>query len=384
METRKLYYEDAHTAAFDAAVTACEPRKNGGFAVALDRTAFFPEGGGQTADTGVLGGVRVTDVHEKAGVVWHYTDGPLTPGEPVRGEIDWADRFRKMQDHTGEHIVSGLAHARYGCDNVGFHLGDDGCTIDFDVELTRAQLDELELAANRVVWENRPVTTRFPAPAELATLDYRSKLDLTENVRLVEVEGVDLCACCAPHVARTGEIGVIKLLDFMRHRGGVRIWLKAGADALADYRARYADTAAISGLLNLPQDKLVAGTEKLLSQRDGLKYDLTALRRQVIQAQADALTPTEFDLLLFADGEDADLRLLANAGMEKCGGVCAVFSGADGDWRFVMGSRTRDMRQFAKDIREPLAARGGGQETMISGRSQADRTALEAFFRRET
>ena len=380
MDTVKLYYENAYTRTFDARVLSCETAKNG-FAVVLDRTAFFPEGGGQSADTGVLGGVRVVDAHEKEGAVIHYTDGPLPVGGTVQGRIDWAERFRKMQNHSGEHIVSGLVHARYGFNNVGFHLGAGGCTIDFDGELSREQLDGIEDAANAAVWENRTVTARFPGPEELKTLEYRSKLDLTENVRIVEIEGIDRCACCAPHVARTGEIGLIKLLDAMRHRGGVRIWLKAGADAAADYRARYTDTAAISGLLNLPQDQLVPGLEKLLAQRDELKYELTALRRKAVEEQAAALEPTEGNLVLFTEGEDAERRLLANAGMEKCGGVCAVFSGQDGAWQFVMGSRTRDMRAFAREIREPLSARGGGQETMISGRSTALRETLEAYFR---
>lgn len=380
MDTIKLFYENAFTAAFDAVVTASEPRKDG-FAVALDRTAFNPEGGGQSGDTGVLGGVRVTDTHEKAGVIWHYTDAPLPVGQTVRGELDWDERFRKMQNHSGEHVVSGLVHAKYGWDNVGFHLGDDGCTIDFSGELTREQIDGIEREANAVVWRNVPITARFPAEEELKALDYRSKLDLTENVRIVTVEGVDMCACCAPHVERTGQIGCIKLLDFMRHRGGVRIWLKAGADALRDYDARYRATAAISALLNVPQADVVPAAERLLQSRDELRFELAGLRRRAIEAQAAALEPTEGHLVLFADGEDADLRLLANAGMEKCGGVCAVFSGADGDFRFVMGSLSRDMRAFAREIRDPLSARGGGQERMISGRSTADRKTIEAFFR---
>lgn len=385
METVKLYYENAFTRAFDAVVLSCEPRGDG-YAVALDRTAFNPEGGGQSGDTGTLGVrqtpgvVTVTDTHEKGGVILHYTDAPLTPGETVHGELAWDERFRKMQNHSGEHIVSGLVHARFGYDNVGFHLGDDGCTLDFSGELTRHQLDEIELAANRAVWSNVPVTARFPSPEELRTLDYRSKLDLTENVRIVTVEGIDVCACCAPHVERTGQIGAIKLLDFMRHRGGVRLWMKAGADALRDYGARYGATASLSALLNAPQGEIVPAAEKLLASRDELKFELTALRRKAIEAQAAALRPTEGDLLLFAEGDDADLRILANAGMEKCGGVCAVFAGEDGGYRFVMGSRSRDMRAFAKDIREPLRARGGGQERMISGRSAADRKTLEAFF----
>lgn len=379
MNTIKLFYENAYTKCFDAVVLACEERK-AGFAAALDRTAFNPEGGGQTGDTGILGGVRVTDTHETAGVVWHYTDRPLPVGETVHGEIDWPERFRKMQNHTGEHIVSGLIHAKYGFNNVGFHLGDDGCTIDLDGELTRAQLDELEDLANAVIWDDRPVTARFPGPDELKTLPYRSKLDLTENVRIVTVEGVDICACCAPHVARTGEVGLIKLLDFMRHRGGVRIWLKAGSDALRDYRARYETAAAISGLLSLPQADIAAGTEKLLAQRDALKTELTGLKRKALEDMAASLTPTDGNLLLFAGDDDAGMRILANAGMEKCGGVCAVFSGTDGSYQFVMGSLHRDMRAFAREIREPLNARGGGQEQMISGRCAATKETLEAFF----
>ena len=383
MDTIRLFYENAFTAAFEGVVTACEPRKDG-WAVALDRTAFNPEGGGQSGDMGFLDGVRVMDTHERAGVIWHYTDAPLPVGQTVHGELDWADRFRKMQNHSGEHVVSGLVHAKYGYDNVGFHLGSDGCTIDFSGELTREQLDGIEREANAAVWRNVPITARFPAPEELKTLDYRSKLDLTENVRIVTVEGVDMCACCAPHVERTGQIGVIKLLDFMRHRGGVRIWLKAGADALRDYGARYGATAAISALLNVPQADVVPAAEKLLAARDELRFELAGLRRSAIEAQAAALTPTEGHLVLFAEGEDADLRLLANAGMEKCSGVCSVFSGADGDFRFVMGSLSRDMRAFAKDVRGPLSARGGGQERMISGRCAATKDTIEAFFRELT
>lgn len=379
MNTIRLYYENAYTRSFDAIVQDCRERRDG-FALALNRTAFNPEGGGQAGDTGTLGALRVTDTHEADGIVWHYTDAPLPVGTSVHGELDWAERFRKMQNHTGEHIVSGLVHAKYGFNNTGFHLGDDGCTIDLDGELTRAQLDELEELANAAIWDNRPVTARFPDPDELRTLTYRAKLDLTENVRIVTVEGIDACACCAPHVARTGEIGQIKLLDFMRHRGGVRIWLKSGSDALRDYRARYTASAAVSGLLNLPQTDIVRGTEKLLSQRDALKTELTGLKLRALEEQAAALSATDGHLVLFADTDDAGMRILANAGMEKCSGICAVFSGRDGGYQFVMGSLHRDMRSFTREIREPLNARGGGQEHMISGRCAADRNTLEAFF----
>lgn len=380
MKTEKLYYENAYTKTFAGRVLSCEETKSG-WAVVLDRTAFFPEGGGQTADTGILGGVHVTDAHERDGIVTHRTDGPLPVGETVTGQIDWPDRFRKMQNHTGEHIVSGIVHARFGYENVGFHLADCGCTFDFDGELTRAQLDEIEDMANAAVWENRPVTASFPGPEELETMEYRSKLDLRENVRIVTVEGIDRCACCAPHVSQTGEIGVIKLLDFMRHRGGVRIWAKCGADALADYRARYTASAVVSGLLNTPQADIVSGTETLLRQRDELKRGLTAVKLAALEKQAAALSETGGNMVIFLDeADEAGLRLLANAGKEKAGGVCAVFSGREGDYRFVMASKTQDMRAFAKEIREPLNARGGGQETMISGRCAAAEADIRAYF----
>ncbi len=380
MQTRKLYYEDAYIRQFRAHVLSCEQDKKG-WAVILRATAFFPEEGGQTADTGELGGVRVLDVRERDGFVIHYTDGPLPVGKLVRGAIDWPERFRKMQTHSGEHIVSGLVHSTYGYDNVGFHLGGDGCTIDFDGELTREQLDELERRANQVVWRDVPVRTKFPRTGELKTLDYRSKLELTHDVRIVCIEDVDMCACCAPHVASTGQIGVIKLLDFMRHRGGVRIWMKAGSDALADYEARYAASAAVSGLLNVPQADIAAGTEKLAAQRDELKRELAALRKAAAEARAAALEPTPGHMVLFTDGDEEAMRILANAGMEKCGGVCAVFAGEDGAYRFVMASRTTDMRAFIKENGPALQARGGGQSQMISGRCVAARAEIEAFFK---
>ena len=250
--TTKLYEEDSHLREFSARVLDC--RKEGdGWAVILDRTAFFPEGGGQEGDRGELENVRVLDTRIRDGEILHLTDGPLEPGSTAVGRLDWDLRFRRMQDHSGEHIVSGLVYQKYGYNNVGFHLGDGEVTLDFSGELTGPQLEEIELLANRAVTANLPVQTWYPDEEELAATEYRSKLDLTENVRLVRIPGIDTCACCAPHVKRTGEIGLIKILDFMRHRGGVRVHILCGMDALADYGARYRVTREISALLSAKQ-----------------------------------------------------------------------------------------------------------------------------------
>lgn len=379
MKTRKLYYEDAYTRRFTAAVLSCQQDK-GRFCVVLDQTAFFPEEGGQRADPGTLGGVQVLDVREKDGVIYHYTDGPLNPGDRADGELDWPERFRKMQNHSGEHILSGVVFRRHGFENTGFHLSTDGFTLDFSQELSREELAAIEWEANAAVWADRPVTARFPAPEELKSLAYRSKLDLTENVRIVTIEGVDNCACCAPHVSSTGQIGAIKLYEAMRHRGGMRIWAKCGSDALSDFRARCTADAAVSALLSVPQGDIARGVEKLLAERDSLKLQLAAAQNELVQKQIGTLQPTEGDLLLFANADMDGLRTLANAGMELAGGLCAAFAGEEGNFRFVAGSRHINCRDWLNTAKEALKARGGGKPEMVSGSSAATQAEIEAFF----
>ena len=220
--TEKLFYQDSHIAEFEAEVLSCTAA-GAGYEIELDRTAFFPEGGGQYADTGMLGGVRVTDVQERDGRVLHMTDGPLDAGMRVTGRIDWEERFMKMQQHSGEHIVSGLVHARFGYNNVGFHLGTEDCTMDFGGVLTDEQLMEIEREANRAVWKNLEIEALYPTEEELKKLQYRSKIEIEGQVRIIVIPGYDVCACCAPHVKRTGEIGLIKLNHMQHYKGGVRV-----------------------------------------------------------------------------------------------------------------------------------------------------------------
>ena len=378
--TSKLYEEDSHLREFSARVLDC--RKEGdGWAVILDRTAFFPEGGGQAGDRGELENVRVLDTRIRDGEILHLTDGPLEPGSMAAGRLDWDLRFRRMQDHSGEHIVSGLVYQKYGYNNVGFHLGDGEVTLDFSGELTGPQLAEIELLANRAVTENLPVQTWYPDGDELAATEYRSKLDLTENVRLVRIPGIDTCACCAPHVKRTGEIGLIKILDFMRHRGGVRVHILCGMDALADYGARYRATKEISGLLSAKQLETPAAVRRTLDELDAAKRQLGEERLRSALEKAAALEPTEGNLCLFFPELDMRaLRELVNAGMEKCAGVCAAFTGGDGDWKFIIGSRHVDLKQETKTILTGIRGRGGGSPEMIQGSAAGSRKEIEAWF----
>lgn len=379
MKTHKLYYDDAYIRAFDARVLACEPEGDRWRCV-LDATAFFPTEGGQSADTGTLGGVAVADVVEREGVLYHMLPSPLRVGETVHGAIEWPERLRKMQSHSAEHILSGIFFRRFGWENVGFHLADCGFVFDTSGELSDAAIAEAEREANEIIWQNAPVTAWFPDAAELASLSYRSKLDLTENVRLVRIGEVDLCACCAPHVASTGEIGMVKILDAMRHRGGMRIRAKAGIDALEEFRARCAAAESVSRLLSVPQEDIASGVQRLLGERDGLKEKVSAAQNALLQRQIGDMRPTRGHMLLFADCDMDGLRALCNAGAPLCGGVCAAFSGADGDWRFVMASGTQDVRAFFAAVRDALKARGGGKAEMISGSSAAGRGAIEACF----
>ena len=380
--TEKLYYQDSHLFTFEAAVLDCRKEKKG-YSVVLDRTAFFPEGGGQLADTGVLGGVRVLDVHERGGEIRHYTDAPLEIGAHVEGFVDAEQRLRRMQNHSGEHILSGLVHNAYGFDNVGFHMGAECMIIDFSGELTWEQLTELETRANEVVRQNIPLHIWFPDASELQSLEYRSKLELTENVRIVEIPGVDRCACCAPHVERTGEVGIVKILDSQRHRGGIRVSVVCGLDALEDYRARQESVTEISRALSAKRGEVTRAVQRVLNEQQSMKERCDALSLALIRFMAEAEPETAGNILVFDAtlGEIAQ-RELVNRLMEKAGGFAAVFCGSNEDgWRYIIGSKRLDLRAMSREINAASQGRGGGTPQMIQGSARADRAEIEAGLR---
>ena len=379
--TERLYYLDSYIHEFEAAVLACEEQKKG-YAIELDRTAFFPEGGGQPADTGFIGEVRVKDVHEKDGRILHYTDSPLAVGVHLSCRIDFEQRLRRMQNHSGEHVFSGITNRLHGYDNVGFHMSEECMTIDFSGELTWDELMEIEKLANEAVRENRPVIVSFPDEKELAALEYRSKKELSGEVRIVNISGIDLCACCAPHVKFTGEIGVIKVLFAERHRGGVRISLVCGMDALDDYRMKQDNVSAISALLSVKRHDTAKAVERILSEQAKLKEKVALVSMELAALKAASVKETEGNICLFDEVlDDVALRELVNLLMEKCGGMAAAFSGNDEQgYKYIIGSRNIDLRANLKAINAGIGGKGGGSREMIQGRATGSAESIRNFF----
>lgn len=380
--TEKLYYTDSHIHEFSARVLSCEKAKKG-FAVVLDKTAFFPEGGGQPADTGLIGPAAVRDVQEQNGEILHYTDQALTSGQEYACALDWEQRLCRMQNHSGEHIVSGITHKLYGFDNVGFHMGAECMTIDFSGELSWEQLTGIETLANQAVRDNLPVRASFPDPEALSSLEYRSKLELTRDVRIVEIPGVDRCACCAPHVKRTGEIGLIKLLSAERHRGGVRVELICGMDALRECRLMQENVTAISGLLSARRAKSAAAVERVLAEQARLKERVAELSMALAQMKAESFSYTEGNICVFDKVlDEVALRELVNLLMEKCGGMAGAFSGSDETgYLYIIGSKKIDLRARSREINAAINGKGGGTPEMIRGRAASTAENIQKMMK---
>ena len=384
MTTEKLYYIDSHLFDFEATVLDCRKNEKG-WAVILDRTAFVPEGGGQPADTGFIGAAPVTDVQERGGEILHSCGQALPVGAHLPCRIDREQRLVRMQNRSGGRTVAGLAHKLYGCENVGFHMGEACMTIDFDRALSWQQLMEVETLANKAVRDNLPVLCSFPEGEALEKLEYRSKLELTENVRIVEIPGIDRCACCAPHVARTGEIGLIKILDAERHRGGVRLSLCCGMLALQDYRIKQESIAAISQALSAKRHETAGGVARRLAEQRKAKERIAALSMELARLKAESCPATGGNLCVFDNVlDEVALRELVNLLMEKCGGIAAAFSGSDETgYRYIMGSRRVDLRRCAKEINCLIDGRGGGKPQMIQGSAAADAGRIRQAMERE-
>ena len=381
--TQKLYDQDSHCRAFSAQVLACQPGAAGTWQVTLDRTAFFPEGGGQPADRGTLGGAAVLDVQEVGEAILHTTDAPLTPGTTVQGTLDWPLRFGRMQCHSGEHVISGLAHSLYGCTNVGFHMGADMVTIDFSGMLTEDDLKQIEREANEVVWENREIRISFPPEEELEQIPYRSKKALTGSVRIVTIENADICACCGTHVTRTGEIGLIKIFSCVKFHEGVRLEILCGMRAYEYVNLLIEQNRKNSALLSAKPVETNAAAVRAMDELAAVKYRASQLENELFAMKAKAYEGNA-DVLLFEEPMSPDaLRRFADAVMTHCSGTIAIFAGSDAEgYKYALCRKDGDLRQLVKDLNAACCGRGGGKPFFAQGSVQASRAQIEAFLQK--
>ena len=381
----KLYYERPYVKQFEAEVTGCIPDKDGKYLVQLSRTAFYPEGGGQPADTGTLGDAHVLDVRDRPEGIVHITDRPLPEKSVVTGILDWERRFSHMQNHSGEHLFSGVVHKYYGYDNVGFHMGKDEVTVDFNGILTLEQAEEVEAEVNELIWQNIPVLETYPSKEELNALNYRSKKELSGQVRIIEFPGADICACCGTHVMTAGEIGILKVTGLMRYKGGVRISLLCGREAFHDYRRKLKAVQGISVLLSAKPDSVLETVTKL--KEDGAKKDgdVSRLTRELLTYKT-AQYPVSGDPLLVFEEHLLPAQLRQFATMlyeEKKGNVVLVCSGEDGLYQYAAGSSDMDMREFSRQLNEKLNGRGGGNALLAQGTFQTSFQEIQKVFQEE-
>ena len=378
MQTRKIFYEDPHLQQFDAQVTGCEATE-GGYAVTLDATAFYPEGGGQPCDLGTLGNARVLDVKELDEKIIHLCDTPLSVGQQVHGQIDWNRRFDLMQQHTGEHIVSGIICRRYGWHNVGFHMGADVITIDFDGPIPAADLPEIEAEANRAIWSAAAIVCRVPSPEELPKEHYRSKRALPWPVRIVDVTGWDRCACCGVHVAHTGEIGLIKLFSCVKFHQGVRIEMACGGRALDILNRVYEQNRLVSQAFSAKIMETGDAAQKMNQRLADAEFRCNALERQIWDGIAERYTGKGNTLYMDSSLTPLAIRELADRISKCCGGIAAVVGGGKDPAICLMGEG-QAVSALGAELKNQLQARGGGKPGVFQGTVPATPEQIISFF----
>lgn len=393
--TELLYEQDGYLSVFSATVVMSEKidsdKCDDLYAVVLDRTAFFPEGGGQQADEGMIDDVSIFDVQaDENGVIRHYYHGnnPFKTGDNVNCSVNFDIRFPRMQNHGAEHIVSGIINKRFGYDNVGFHMSENMVRLDVNGTLTEEQIREIEREANEAVFADADIVISYPDEEEILSLEYRSKLDITEGVRLVTIEGVDTCACCAPHLSSTGQIGIIKILDYEPHRQGMRITMTAGTDAYNDYVKLHDINSRLMALLSSGRDTVDKFADDFMERFNKLRFENTALKREMSAMLSVGVlekirnrdendnTPVTF----FTEALDnKGLRELVNTCTQAFSGVVAGFIGNDDDgYKYIIGcSSDADIISLCKKLNESCNGRGGGSGQMVQGSLNSKREIIE-------
>lgn len=378
--TEKLYYINQYLKEFEAEVVSCEKAENGSFNIILNKTAFFPEGGGQDADSGTLNGKEIEYVFEQGDDVCHVCKESFEIGEKVHGIIDFEKRFLIMQKHSGEHIFCGVAHSLYGVENVGFHVGHEFVTVDLDKVITPEQIKKAEEITNEIIWQNRKITSSFPTHEEAENIEFRSKKEITGQIRLVTIEDCDVCACCGTHVNYTGEIGALKITSISKKRAGSSITMQIGKAAFEDYCAKHDELAKLSNMLALKPLEIADGVQRLKDEIASLKYELAKFKLDAFAEKIKDLSGT-VEVVFEKDLAPDEVRKMCDMLADKVT-YAAVLSGTDeSGYKYTIASRTEDVRQIAKDFNAALNGRGGGKPEMVQGNVSSDREKIEEFLR---
>lgn len=364
----KLYYKDAYISEFTSVVTSCESA-DGGYALTLRETAFFPEAGGQGCDGGWIEGLPVTSVFESDGEIFHTVSSPLPVGTEVFCRLDFQPRYERMQCHTAEHMFSGTLHRLFGAENVGFHLSEREMTLDTDIPITRDELAAAEYEANLAVYRNIPVVAYYPTAEEAANVSYRSKGEYAAGeLRLVRIDGVDVCACCAPHVRSTGETGIIKVLYSEKHKGGTRVYLSAGVRAYRILADEHETLRKISACLSAPIAECAEAVSKTVSNMRDTAAEYRAYRASVATRLGSTLPYTDGNrICVLHDTEPEALRTFADSAKERAGGLTLALSGEEGNYRYVLACRGEDIAPYVRALNLALSGRGGGRGEMAQG-----------------
>ncbi len=382
MRTRRLFYEDVYIKEFEAIVLSCEERE-GRFYTILNETAFYPEGGGQPADKGTIENEKVLDVQYIDGELYHITKNPFEEGSQVVGRIDWDWRFDLMQQHSGEHIVSGMIHEKYGYENVGFHMGEEVITIDLSGMLTWEQVMEIERKVNAYIWMNQKVNIFYPDERQRKFIPYRSKKELTGEIRLVEFPGADLCACCGLHVTHASQIGLVKILSCKKFREGVRMEMLSGKRALEYLSESAAQNSKVAVSLSVKESETEGAVERLLKEVYDLKGQLTQEKQKNFEAKALACMDKGNVFLIENDMEAVEVRKCTDAILDTCGGIAVLFAGNDENgYKYATGQRNGDVREFVKQLNSQLDGRGGGKPFFAQGSVKATKKEIESFFKK--
>ena len=377
--TQTLYHADSMQTRFCAVVTAvrqCDDQ----WQVTLDKTAFYPEGGGQPADHGTLNEIAVTDVQMQQGEIWHTVESPIPQGTAVQGEVDWQRRLDLMQQHTGEHILSGLLHSMFSTENVGFHIGQEFVTMDINAPLTWQQLMQAEWTANSIIWKDVAVDCKIVPPDQLDTLQYRSKKAIEGDVRIVTIPGADCCACCGTHLPSTGMVGQIKILDAQRYKGGTRLTVVCGGRALKDYNIKRDQLAKIGAAVSMPHNRAADGVDTLQQQIAQLKMQLADARNLWFDALCASVSADQSPLIV-ADGLDGEaMRSLCLRLCECTPNRCAVLCPKEGGYSYAVGQKDGKLTEFVRSMNSALSGKGGGKPFLCMGSLQADINSIKQFW----